>query len=372
MFQETKNNEIELFNAAATGNLSECKRLIEKERVNIDAFGMSSQRTALHWAAAEGHVDVVRYLLEQNAQLILDWSDEVFTKIPEIRRLLHYHFETKTHLFHRPVINESDFNFYGYDYAHLEAKIKNEVMFCRSLEKFKKIMDKYHLRADSYICGIPLLDIASWINIANTAHDRLNMKRYNDVTQYLLQEGANPNLKCHPSRFDTYESTSLHLLLANEWVEKAAMLINNAIKFDIAIDLTIRDIERKTVLHMGALLRETTFLELCLTKVGNLAIDLQDDNGHTPLHHAYLLGDLNSINLLKEHGANQEIEDNKNRKPAQMLSEPVDEIKKALKRFHIDPARPSKINPSESILKECVRNRLSVLKSMSESKTLSI
>jgi len=198
------------------------------------------------------------------------------------------------------------------------------------------------------------------------------MQCYNDVTRYLLKNGANPNLKCHPREFDTYESTSLHLLLANEWERKATTLINNAIEMNVAIDPTICDIEGKTILHMGALLRETAFLELCLTKLGHLAMDIQDDNGHTPLHHAFLLGDMSSINLLKEHGANQEIEDKKGRTPVQMLSEPVDEIKKALLRFHIDPTRPSKINPNESILKECVRNRITILQSMSVSKTISI
>jgi len=61
-----KGTEKKLFKAAEKGDLKKVKMYIEKKKVNINAQEKDGD-TALHEAAEEGHVEVVRYLLRKDA-----------------------------------------------------------------------------------------------------------------------------------------------------------------------------------------------------------------------------------------------------------------------------------------------------------------
>ena len=54
----------ELLHASRNGDLSEVKRLVEVQHVNPNAFGALST-TPLHLASEYGHLDIVRYLVEE-------------------------------------------------------------------------------------------------------------------------------------------------------------------------------------------------------------------------------------------------------------------------------------------------------------------
>ncbi len=59
----------EIHNFARKGNLQEVKNCIEKKKVSVDSLDKNNTRTALHWAAAYGHVAIVEYLLSKGANV---------------------------------------------------------------------------------------------------------------------------------------------------------------------------------------------------------------------------------------------------------------------------------------------------------------
>ena len=73
----------------------------------------------------------------------------------------------------------------------------------------------------------------------------------------------------------------------------------------------------QTLAHLAVLFRYTTLLR----KVAEwgIDVDVQDVNGFTALHGAYLCGDLDSVEVLKGYGADEDIEDNFGRRPLDMF-----------------------------------------------------
>ena len=72
----------------------------------------------------------------------------------------------------------------------------------------------------------------------------------------------------------------------------------------------------QTLAHLAVLFRYTTLLE----KVAQwgIDVDVQDVNGFTALHCAYLCGDLDSVGILKGYGADEDIQDDLGRRPVDM------------------------------------------------------
>ena len=81
------------------GELEKIKELINKVDINGCDY---DKRTALHLAASEGHSDVVKYLLENGAEIKRDrWNntplDEIKTKTEDIYKEIHNLLESKYH-----------------------------------------------------------------------------------------------------------------------------------------------------------------------------------------------------------------------------------------------------------------------------------
>jgi len=72
----------------------------------------------------------------------------------------------------------------------------------------------------------------------------------------------------------------------------------------------------QTLAHLAVLFRYTALLK----KVAQwgIDVDMQDVNGFTALHCAYLCGDLDSVGILKGYGADEDIQDNLGRRPLDM------------------------------------------------------
>jgi ankyrin repeat protein len=60
--------EKDLIYAAAEGKFDDVKRLVEKEKVSASSADYD-RRSALHLAVAEGHVEVVKYLVSKGADV---------------------------------------------------------------------------------------------------------------------------------------------------------------------------------------------------------------------------------------------------------------------------------------------------------------
>jgi hypothetical protein len=72
----------------------------------------------------------------------------------------------------------------------------------------------------------------------------------------------------------------------------------------------------QTLAHLAVLFRYTTLLE----KVAQwgINVDVQDVNGFTALHCAYMCGDLDSVRILRSYGAHEDIQDTLSRRPVDM------------------------------------------------------
>ena len=74
----------------------------------------------------------------------------------------------------------------------------------------------------------------------------------------------------------------------------------------------------QTLAHLAVLFRYTTLLRQVAE--WGIDVDVQDVNGLTALHCAYLCGDLGSVGILKGYGAGEDIEDNLGRRPLDMYN----------------------------------------------------
>ena len=306
--------------AAATGDLDTCRALLGKKSFSIDAQGPDSGKTALHWAAEKGHVDIVYFLLDEKASLIQDNKGLTaydLTKTPEIRRKLQYYFIDyfQNHaVTDNRLLTEEDAIQYGFI---LPDEVGQNVWSClqeKSLIAFHDMLKKHHLSVNSYINGLPLM-------MALISVELIAPHKNIAFLDYFIDHKVDLNLKAHSRQGDAYEGTVLHAMLANENVKHALYILNKAVKEGLYIDSTIRDVEGKTIILMGVLLRDTAFLSACLAQLGSAAINIADDMGRTPLHYAYLFGDHELIELLTQHGASMECLDKQGKRPVDMLYE---------------------------------------------------
>ena len=176
------------------------------------------------------------------------------------------------------------------------------------------MLKKHHLSVNSYINGLPL-------KMALISVELIAPHKNIAFLDYFIDHKVDLNLKAHSRQGDAYEGTVLHAMLANENVKHALYILNKAVKEGLYIDSTIRDVEGKTIILMGVLLRDTAFLSACLAQLGSAAINIADDMGRTPLHYAYLFGDHELIELLTQHGASMECLDKQGKRPVDMLYE---------------------------------------------------
>ena len=91
--------------------------------------------------------------------------------------------------------------------------------------------------------------------------------------------------------------------------------------------ISIVNEHHQTLAHLAVLSRYTALLK----KVAQwgINVDMQDLNGFTALHCAYLCGDLDSVQVLKGYGADEEIEDTLGRRPSDMYTQSTDDLGKS-------------------------------------------
>lgn len=80
--------------------------------------------------------------------------------------------------------------------------------------------------------------------------------------------------------------------------------------------LSLVNEHHQTLAHLAVLFRYTTLLD----KVAEwgINVDVQDVNGFTALHCAYMCGDLDSARILKSYGADEDVRDDLGRRPSDM------------------------------------------------------
>ena len=81
---------------------------------------------------------------------------------------------------------------------------------------------------------------------------------------------------------------------------------------------------RQTLAHLAVLFRYTTLLKQVAH--WGIDVDVQDVNGFTALHCAYLCGDLDSVEVLRGYGADEDIQDNLGRRPLDMYTPSTNDL----------------------------------------------
>ena len=356
--------ELQFRQMAAANNMEQCAKLLNKPHVSVNSAGANSGRTSLHWAAHNGHVKMVDFLLKNGAQLTKDvhgyTAYDLAESQPRISRMLQYHFKEYFRLNAPNPIQTPTFDEmlnYGYVLTYESQEKCMASIQQKSLIPFHKMLIKNKLSVNSYINGVPIIMLP--VVMFGLSHSYKN-KGFLD---YFIEHECNLNLKAHRFQRDAYQGTVLHSLLANENVDLAMHILNKAKEESILIDPTIQDVEGKTIILMGALLRAPKFLTACLQHFGNDAINIADEQGMSPLHYACLFSDEKTIDVLMHYGADPQLISNENKRPLEMLMLNNDEARELiieqLAKFHIN-AETRMTASGKSLLDKCLSDRQAI------------
>lgn len=351
-----KQDEQQFRVAASKNDLEACKKLLQHHAVSIDASGADSGRTALHWAAEKEHVDMVRFLLDHNASITQDkqgFTAFDLTENPQISRLLMYHF--RDYFEHHPPTNKHPLTMeqaieYGFSFSPEMTQEITAAIQEKSLMKFHLMLKKNGLTVNSYFEGLPLMMHPHFILSQHEAQKDIAL------IDYCIDKKVNLNLKAHPMQRDAYQGTVLHAILANENLKNAMYILRSAKAAGLVIDSTLRDVEGKTIVLMGVLLRDTAFVSTCLRDFNSRAVHVVDKEGRSPLHYAYLFGDKAMVELLQAHGAALECRDKYGQSPLDMLKADASLIVSVFNKFHID-ASTRMVSPGITLLEKIMMDR---------------
>ncbi|KAK2724436.1 hypothetical protein QYM36_001072 [Artemia franciscana] len=218
--------------AAKRGNLEICQLLVSKGAA-INAVGYDGQ-TALYFAVSKGEISLTKYLLELNANPNLKLRRSRWTP-------LHY------------------------------AAMKGDLEISRLLVSNGATIDAFTSDGRTPLC---------WSVI----------ERKVSMTKYLLEQGANPNLK-----FDKSQCTPLHYAARDGELEICYLLLSSGALMDAL------DASKWTPLHFAARYGN---LEICRLLISSGAsVNALDDSKWTPLHYAARYSKLEICLLLVSNGA---------------------------------------------------------------------
>jgi ankyrin repeat protein len=144
-----------------------------------------------------------------------------------------------------------------------------------------------------------LMDVYIGLKIHLSDDDNMTPQK---LRQLIIQHKLTDKLNQNSTQLDRFNNTILHMAIANESDAMYESIIDAAHDF---INPNVRDIEGKSLLILAAKMRNSTLVSKLLTTKfkENVDTNAQDKDGFTALDYAYALGDVTSINALKQHGA---------------------------------------------------------------------
>lgn len=131
-------------------------------------------------------------------------------------------------------------------------------------------------------------------------------QKYWELIQFLIDNGANPDLMC------SYPGTPLHCAVSNKDYETTKLLLDND------ADVNIRNKYKSTPLHETQFHKDNKITLLLLQH--GAEIDAINEKGETPLLNAVSMKSYEIAKVLVEHGANIELSDNDNRNPIELAT----------------------------------------------------
>ena len=356
--------ETALMCACSAGNAKVSKMLMVLSASHT--FSSRKDRSQpLHIAAYKNHVDVIETLLEPLSKETLSNRDlEWFTS-----------FVFDPWYYRYPLLNPEDLNClnrYGYSPLHIASKkgnlqIVNKLLEAKADPNPKNVITEYSSSPLHLAIKKGHLQIIRRLLSAKADLNVLDRERYSplhlatyygqlDVVKMLLNAKADPNLqrdtgnvtlvhsKPHPNtpnfnrqHVEVLCESSLHIVSSEGHFEIAETLIENH------SDLNIQTDQGYTPLHMASLGGHLHIVNMLL--VAGADLHLTDSCGSTPLHESCRTRFINVVDSLIKAGANPDIPDKYGETPLYLACsryENLSMIKKLLE-LGADPDIPNKI-----------------------------
>ncbi|WP_230675820.1 ankyrin repeat domain-containing protein [Piscirickettsia salmonis] len=298
--------------AAANGDREDVIALLDYG-ADINSFGPKSKKTALHFASAGKHEDVIKLLLKRGANpLQFDSKGEAAvtaayhcgnskrTEAAYCRSIVkmmkdnggQIAFSPTERWYKQMQIKYPQSAFIDGSDSHL-VKLFLPGMMGEILtpEELKGLLEKYpQLLKQRFVQGKSLLNMV----VCQRAglQEKLIIAR---------DFGASPNVSDIVELAFGFGNTPLHTLVVDEGLDEVRLFIA---LFAEQTDPAITDIEGKTTLLLAVKMRDIAIASCLLEKgFADRAVNIPDENGNTPLHYAYALGSKELVGLLCEHGA---------------------------------------------------------------------
>ncbi|WP_342146660.1 ankyrin repeat domain-containing protein [Rickettsiella endosymbiont of Aleochara curtula] len=175
--------------------------------------------------------------------------------------------------------------------------------------------------------------------------------------QWLLEQGVNPNLQAsHEINPSSYKNTALHTLIANEDEKDAVKFIDLLITHaKPKFNFNLVDSEGKTCLCLAV---KVGLFEVAKKLIG-LKVDINrpDEDGNSPLHYAFLLGNTSIVDELLANQANKNAKNTQHQSPYELLiSTDIEDVRDCLEIIWINPDRKIK-KSKKTYIQQCMENR---------------
>ncbi|KAL3159544.1 hypothetical protein ABBQ38_009960 [Trebouxia sp. C0009 RCD-2024] len=293
-----KRNErvVRLVDAAATGNVAEVNFMLSGNDVEVDD-GDYHQRTALHLAASNGHIAMVRHLVlihganmnvldRYNGSPIMDAvrhkHSDVVAFLKRNGAVLH-HDKAKGSLFKACVDGDA---------AYVELLINNGMSpnTCDYNQRtpLHLAASNGHTHIVHFLCNQAGVQLNAVDGAGNTALMDAIRHSHKEVQAALRSAGANLAA--------VNVADKLCLAAAEDDTPFLEVLIENGVDVDSA------DYDQRTALHVAASRGKAQVAMFLLTKCPNVDVNPLDRWGATPLQDAYLSGDQVMCALLERAG----------------------------------------------------------------------
>jgi len=304
-----------LLHVAAEYGYFNIVRCLKNKGANINIHNRYGYNS-LHRAVEDGRIEMVRFLLENDADI--NANTEGNKKTP-----LYIAVSKACYIYHEG--NADDYKKYVEIIKFLIAKgadvnltnpLDYAVGLYENIDIVKLLVEEGatitngHLRSAANDGNTDivkfLIDKGADVNDKNYQGDtplhRAAMNSKTDTIKLLIEKGANVNEK------NNNKETPLHQVVYNDSIDIIKILIDNG------ADVNAKDSEGGTPLHQAAVSSDTGTIEFLLQK--GAKINVKDDYGRTPLHWVvFKYRHERSVLMLVENGADPLIRDNNGKTP---------------------------------------------------------